>query len=1359
MNVQPPQGLDFANARTAWSEWIVRFNRYRSLSGLDEKSKKKQVDTLVYVMGEEAERIYKQITIAPEPTGETNDDTLYDRTVAAFETYFNPQSTSIHHRIMFNKRVQKPGETNENLIRELHSLSLKCGWDENHRKSQMTTQLLAGMTDKTLSQELQLANELDLDVVTNRMRTKEVVQENQRLELDGLTGAEANINAVRSNASARGPYTGGRGNRGGRGRGKSYSKRMITDCKYCTYTHEYGRCPAYGKKCNLCSEMNHFRKACQSNKQVNTNTSCDNNTRLDSHSRVRNRSFDSNDELFLDTVCNVSTENSTKWILPFLFKVSDKILNVKIDTGAEVNVIPVEVVKTLGIRKLQRTKQRLVGYSGDLIPLLGRVDLELEYRGRIAVGRFYVRDALVGNGSAESLALIGLPTLRDLDIISDNSIHNISSQHIHTDNDWLRKYPSVFNGLGKIGTPISLKLKDNACPRAVPNRHIPLAERVELKNELDRLVKTGVIVKDDDPCEWSSPIVRVRKPDGSLRICLDPQNLNECLIRNRCEIPTTTEIFARIHEAKYFTKLDAVKGFHQVPIDLQSSKLTSFVTPFGKFRYLRMPMGIKTAPEIFHSIVSNLFMNIPGVYTYIDDILVVGSTMEEHNGRLQQVLDKCVSSGLTLSPEKSVVAKSKLTFLGHELSSEGIRPAHDKLEAMKNMTCPQDKKEAQKFLGFVTYLAKFIPDLAGLTEPIRNVCKKFVTFYWNKPQQESFDKVKAAIMSSPTLGIYDPQKPLVLSVDASSVSLGACLMQEGKPIEFASKSLTSSQRNYAQIEKELLAVYFGCSRFHLFTYARNNVVVETDHKPLVGLMKKDINALSPRLASLRLKLMPYSNCELKWSPGKQLIVADMLSRSCPEGCNASDDLKVVNSVYVDNVHFVGNASEMYRKATDNDEELFALKQLIMEGWPSVRKLVPVRALPYWTVREMLTVDDGLVYYGNRLVVPQVKRNEVVEKLHKAHQGVTKTMLTARRCVYWPGMVRHIQDKCLSCKSCCEAGQRNKKEPMIGIPVPEHPFEVVGSDIFYFKGCEYLILVDYFSKFPLVYELSNTRTGTVIDRLKLVFSEYGIPRKIISDNGPQYTSFEFAEFCKRLGVEHRTSSPMHQQANGQAERLVDVVKSTMSKCSRGDLWLALLSLRNTPIDSGLPSPAQLLQGRNMRTQLVVPSVKYTVEGYDNVKIRKELESRKSKQKLYYDAHASSDKDGLLVDQQVRFRTAIGSWVLGRIVEHLGERSYVIEAEQGGRFRRNRVDIRMSGEPIPPIEHVSHRVGSRNVEVGKTSQSLIDSAPLQNTGAQVDIPGPVPAPDPGSRRTTLGLGSGETRTRSGRITRKPNRFGYN
>ncbi|CAM1312606.1 Uncharacterised protein r2_g2308 [Pycnogonum litorale] len=586
-------------------------------------------------------------------------------------------------------------------------------------------------------------------------------------------------------------------------------------------------------------------------------------------------------------------------------------------------------------------------------------------------------------------------------------------------------------------------------------------------------------------------------------------------------------------------------------------------------------------------------------------------------------------------------------------------------------------------------------------------------------------------------------------------------MQEGRPIEFASKSLSSCQRRYAQIEKELLAVYFGCSRFHFYTYGRDNVTVETDHRPLIGLMHKDIDTLSPRLAALRLKLMPYSNCVLKWRPGNELIVADTLSRSCPEGFDICEDLKDVSSVGV-HKHFEFSdvsALESYVTATDIDEELQIVKSLIRDGWPKSRKCVPKRALPYWNVRDLLTVDEhGLVYYGNRLVIPVAKRSHVIEKLHSAHQGVTKTMLVAKNSVYWPGLCKYIEDKCLSCTACQSVGSNTRKEPMLGFPVPQYPFQVIGMDLFYLDSCQFLILVDYLSKFPFVHPLEHTNTTNILSVLKRVFSEHGIPEKIISDNGAQFTSAEFLNFCEQHKIAHSTSSPIHQQGNGQTERMVAVVKRTIKKCIKEgqEWWCALFTLRNTPIDTNMLTPAQILQGRQMRSCLDIPGLDYQVKGYAIGDLRNKLKQRKNCQKFYYDNHAGSDMSILQLDQTVRFRTARDDWIFGKISQILGQRSYVIEAPSGQKFRRNRRDIRVSYEKHHSTS--SPYPGNKVLIRGNRQELLKETSPMpdeERCDRLPEIPSPpqLRSPTRNPLSAPLSRFGSNVVTRSGRISKAP------
>jgi transposase InsO family protein len=877
-----------------------------------------------------------------------------------------------------------------------------------------------------------------------------------------------------------------------------------------------------------------------------------------------------------------------------------------------------------------------------------------------------------------------MPAISSLELIPRLQINQVGTNPI-SEKSLIEQNPDVFSGLGNFGNPVELVLKDTAVPRQVPARVVPQNMRGKLYKELSRLEQSNVIVKDKDkePAQWISPLVLVNKPNGDLRLCLDPQYLNTQLVRAHSAIPTTTEIFSRISGSKFFTTLDAKQGFHQIRLDDKSSKLTSFITPYGKFRYTRLPMGICNAPEIFHQRMIDVFASLPGVEIYIDDILVHAATFEEHSRRLQLVLDKCREVGLTLNPDKVILAKSNINYLGHELSAQGVRPSCSKVEAVEKMLVPTDKKAVQRFLGFVNYLAKFIPHLSEHTYPLRQISKVHTQFYWGVEQSEAFEKIKSLISEAPTLMLYDPKVEVTLTADSSSHSIGAVALQEGRPLEFAAKSLTECQQRYSQIEKELLATLFVCKKFKYYTLGQVRILVETDHLPLIGLLKKDINTLSPRLAAMCLELLSYP-VELKYRPGPEMVLADTLSRACLDGTQQCDDLASDPLVSVCSVVIRSeDTMSKYQKATADDEELPVVMRYIQEGWPAQKKSCAQRALPYWNLRHSLSCLDGVIFYGSRLVIPVSLRAEVVESLHSAHQGVTKTLQRARESVFWPGLKLRIEEKCLSCLPCQVAEGEQNKEPLMPYPIPPYPFHTVGVDLMMVDQKSYLVLVDYLAKWSVVRVLeANNSSRTVINALREVFSDFGTPEIVISDNGPQFSSGEFKQFCRAESITHNTSSPLHPSGNGQVERTIGTVKNMIKKCSdEGSDWFkGLKTLRNTPVADGIPCPAELLQGRVLHDNMPVTVDKYKVHSYDLELVRDSLSHRKNSDKFYHDRRASPDKARLVPGDQVHFKAANGQWKPGKIDQVLGDRSYTVKTTHCT-VRRNRKDLRPSQVSYP------------------------------------------------------------------------------
>ena len=291
--------------------------------------------------------------------------------------------------------------------------------------------------------------------------------------------------------------------------------------------------------------------------------------------------------------------------------------------------------------------------------------------------------------------------------------------------------------------------------------------------------------------------------------------------------------------------MDAKNGFWQVQLDKPSSLLTTFNTPFGRYRWLRLPFGIKTGPEEYQRRIHESLQGLKGIEDIVDDILCVGegdtyeSAVKDHERNLIALLDRCREKNIKLNPKKLQLRKQEVPYIGHVLTPDGLKPDTSKVKAIVAMPTPSDKKALQRLLGMITYLAKFLPNLSDVTEPLRLPLDK-------DAHEKSWKQVKQLITREPVLKYFDPSKEVTLQCDASESGLGAVILQEGKPIAFSSKALTSTERNYAQIEKELLSIVHGCIRFDQYVYGRP-VTVQTDHKPLESFLQ-EISASSPQKA-------------------------------------------------------------------------------------------------------------------------------------------------------------------------------------------------------------------------------------------------------------------------------------------------------------------------------------------------------------------------------------------------------------------------------------------------------------------------------------------------------------------------------
>ena len=357
--------------------------------------------------------------------------------------------------------------------------------------------------------------------------------------------------------------------------------------------------------------------------------------------------------------------------------------------------------------------------------------------------------------------------------------------------------------------------------------------------------KLGVVVPTTTPTEWVSSLVTVVKPN-KIRLCIDPKDLNEAVKREYYPMKTVEDVLTRLPDAKIFSTLDATSGFWKIPLDEESSFLTCFNTPFGRYRFKRLPFGIKSAPEVYQRVMEELFGGIEGCEVIADDLMVWGRNNEEHDQRLKKVLDRAREVQLKLNQKKCKIRVTEVSYIGHTFTSDGVKPDQRKVQAILMMPEPKMKQDLQRFIGMIQYLAKFMPNLSEKAAPLRSLMKKDVTWQWNEEHRRAYQILKEDCSRQPTLRYYDVSKPVKISCDSSKCGLGAVLEQDGHPVAYASRALTDSQQRYAQIEKELLAIVFACDKFNQFIYGKT-VQVETDHKPLVSIFKKSLNDCPMRL--------------------------------------------------------------------------------------------------------------------------------------------------------------------------------------------------------------------------------------------------------------------------------------------------------------------------------------------------------------------------------------------------------------------------------------------------------------------------------------------------------------------------------
>ena len=782
--------------------------------------------------------------------------------------------------------------------------------------------------------------------------------------------------------------------------------------------------------------------------------------------------------------------------------------------------------------------------------------------------------------------LLGICELRELNLFA------VINALCDTKFDPLEEFKEVFEGLGTMPGLFKIKLKDDFEPvRLFSPRPIAAGLREQAKLEIDGMLASKVIEPVEEPTDWCSGLTIAPKKGGKIRMCVDLTGLNKGVKREVYPLPRVSDLLCELSKGTVFSKLDANSGFWQVEMDPECKSLTTFITPWGRFRFNRMPFGISSAPEFFQREMEKIVGNMKGVICLMDDILVYGKDANEHWLRLKEVLKRVRSSGMTLKKDKCEFGSLEIKFLGHIVSGTGIKPDPSKVEAILNLKSPVNKTEARRFTGMVNYLSKFSKQLAELCIPIYKVSGKASEWFWGVDQEKSFECVKSALSKAPVLCGFDLNKKHRVSADASKNALGAVLLQlnnenEWQPVEYASRKMTEAEGRYAMIEKEALAITWACEKFDYYLVGRL-FEIETDHKPLISILgEKDLSVLPVRVQRFKLRMMRYDYL-IFHTPGKDMYLADSLSRP-NNGLYTEKDLANSNAVdyFVNNCAIASVYTDSMLKGLSSSMlkcgDAMKCIEYVQSGWPESSEGFSSELCKLYSARDWLTVNVDLLYYRDRVYIPVSMRNWYLRKCHVGHQGITKCRRRAQSHFWWPGLNNDIANYISKCNTCIVHGTI-KHQPMVECDLPSKPWEVIGSDVFILNEVYYLLMVDYYSRWIEALPISDQTSKSVITVMKKVFSVFGIPNVVRSDNGRCYDSREFREFSENYNFQLITSSPRYPQSNGMAESAVGTVKKLWRKES--DKEMAMLVYRTTPLPSGY-SPSELMFGRPVKSNLGV-----------------------------------------------------------------------------------------------------------------------------------------------------------------------------
>lgn len=788
------------------------------------------------------------------------------------------------------------------------------------------------------------------------------------------------------------------------------------------------------------------------------------------------------------------------------------------------------------------------------------------------------------------------------------------------------------------GPPISIHIDPSATPTAVHTpAAIPLHWKDEIEKQLEADIKLGVIekVEPNTPTTWCHRAIWVRKADGSPRRVVDFQSLNRFCSRDTHHVVPPFKQARSIPPNTYRSVTDAWNGYHSVPVREQDRHLLTFITEFGRYRYRVAPQGYLASGDGYAYRYDSIIADTLRKTKCVDDTVLWDDELATHWWRMIDYLELMGREGIILNASKFQFCRKHIEFAGFEITAEDVRPLPKYLEAIQCFPRPKKIADVRAWFGLVNQVSHY-GRLTTIMAPFKPLLSTKTPFCWTSELDDAFANSKLELINAIKDGvrIFDSTRRTCLTPDWSKSGIGYWLRQKhcncasltpdccdhGWKITLAgSRFLRSAEQRYAPVEGEALAVAWALEDTKFFTLGCDDLIVCTDHKPLVKIFgdrsldeitNTRIFRLKQRTLSWRFrvvhvpgKLIPASDAFSRHpAPSESTLADDTPLDHCDSIIATHDDTNLIENSIVAASRASLNAIEVVswddvKRSTVYDPVLCELKHYILSGFPDKSDKLPLQLQSYWRYRDNLSIVDDVVMYNDRIVIPPPLRGVVCDILHSAHQGTAAMSQRAQATVFWPGMTECIARTRARCDNCSTMAPSQAHMPPAEPFIPTYPFQAIAADYCTAAGHHYLVVVDRFSNWPEIFHIhrGGETSGALglQDTLRGYFSTFGVAEELSSDGGPEFAAYSTQEFFRKWGVRHRLSSAYHSRSNGRAEAGVKSMKRLLLGNISQDgsirtdaLTRALLQFRNCPDPANGLSPAEIVFGRTLKDALPI-----------------------------------------------------------------------------------------------------------------------------------------------------------------------------